>query len=182
MASGTARSRKGTRKARANRGTSLFSVRPRPIYMRFFGELEPEIGLLDVPARQELAPGPGERDPAIFEDIGPVRQVEGAENVLLDQKNRQSLPVDPDQILEDHFDHDRGQPEAWLVQHEQPWAGHEPPPDRTHLLLAPGEGAGELGLPLPQPREQVEDPLQALADPASGRSGPGSQLEVLEHG
>jgi hypothetical protein len=43
---------------------------------RFFEVLEAEIGLLDVAAGQEVAPGPGERHPPVLEHIDPVGQVQ----------------------------------------------------------------------------------------------------------
>jgi hypothetical protein len=42
---------------------------------RFFGGLEAQVGLLDVPAGQEIVPRAGQRHPPVLEDVTPVSQV-----------------------------------------------------------------------------------------------------------
>src|SRR5213080_4397389 len=56
---------------------------------------------------------------------------------------------------------------------------HERPPHRAHLLLAAGHRPGLLVAPLGEPREELEDAVAVLADPAPVLALEGAHLEVL---
>ncbi len=58
---------------------------------------------------------------------------------------------------------------------------HQRPPDRAHLLLAPGHRARLLVAPLLQPRKEVEDAIHVLADPGAVVALERAHLEVLRH-
>src|SRR5262249_47991515 len=100
-------------------------------------------------------------------------------DVLLDEQDGGAIRVDGRQDLEDQLYHHRGEPEARLVEQQQPWARHEPATDRAHLLLAARQRAGELVLALAQPRKQGEDFVEPRG--AAGAIAR-AQLEVLAHG
>ena len=90
---------------------------------------------------------------------------------------------------EDVADHQRREAHRRLVEHDELWPRHEGAADREHLLLAAGEGAGELAPPLLEPREELEDGLEVglrLAPaPSAAMASPdrvAAELEVLEDG
>src|SRR5256712_2924309 len=111
---------------------------------------ETEIRLLHVGARPEALPRPLEHDPPVLEHVASVRELERARHVLLDEHDRHAGAIDTLQGVEDELHRHRRQSEARLVQQEQARAGHEPAPDRAHLLLAARQRPGQLPLALAQ--------------------------------
>ena len=74
----------------------------------------------------------------------------------------------PDQ-REQLLDQQRRQTERRLVEDQQPRLGHQSASDGEHLLLAAGQRAGALALPLGEPRENREHALAVAARGARGR-------------
>ena len=76
-------------------------------------------------------------------------------------------------------DHQRRQSQGWLIQHEQPWTGHQSTADGQHLLLPAGQGAGQLLAPFCQDGKKPIGSLECLeAFPACPG---GTHLEVFLH-
>jgi hypothetical protein len=104
---------------------------------------------------------------------------------LLNKKDRDArllkVANDPKYIL----DNARGETETWLVEHEQSWSGHQGPADGQHLAFAPGQGAGELGLALPEARETGENFVHSLVGPRVSihppRIAPQKQIVLDRH-
>src|SRR3990172_6095900 len=141
--------------------------------------LAAQVGLLDMAVGQQGVSGPIENDLAVLEHIAPVGKLQCPQHVLLHQQYCHTPAVYFHEIVEDRPDHYRGQPQGRLVEHQELGPGHEPPADGDHLLLPPGQGAGQLPPALPEPREEGVHPLQALC--LERLRGPRAELEVLEH-
>src|SRR5680860_762188 len=98
-----------------------------------------EVELLDVRVLLKLGTGPLQDDAALFHDVADVGDLEGSAGILLDDQNRQPhLDVEPLDETEGLLHEQRRQTQRRLVEHEQPWLGHQRPPDGEHLLLAIG--------------------------------------------
>src|SRR5262249_9585863 len=104
-----------------------------------------KIGRLDFRHFQELAPAARKRDAAIDDDVAAVRQLEGVEGVLFNQKysyflfHIESLDCFED-LARDHW----GEAKRGLVEQQQARAAHEGARNRQHLLLAARERAAAL--------------------------------------
>src|SRR5882724_11528026 len=155
--------------------------RPRRASRAPSGDSETQVGLLHVGAREQARPRALEHQTPILEHVAPMRELERARHVLLDEHDRRAGVVDALERLEDELHHHRCEAQARLVQQEQPRPRHEAPPDRAHLLLAARQGTGQLALALAQTREQREDePERVGATRAIRRAA--AQLEVVAHG
>ena len=116
-----------------------------------------------------------------LEEISVVGQLEGHGCVLLDQHDGEAAPR---QLADDARDlaHDDGrQAERRLVEEQTLGLGHEPAPDRQHLLLAARERAAALLHALAQPREELIDLFEVAADVAAIRPLVGAHPEVVQH-
>ena len=83
--------------------------------------------------------------------------------------------------VEDLLHQDGSQAHGGLIQHEQAGLGHQGPAHGQHLLLAAGQGAGHLVLPLLQAGEaliHVGDTLVILV----GGAGERAHLQIFLHG
>jgi hypothetical protein len=80
--------------------------------------------------------------------------------ILLHHQQREPLAPQGAEAGEDLLDHQWGQAEGRLVQHQCAGARHEGAPDRQHLLLPAAERAGQCGAALLQHREQFVHGLQ----------------------
>src|SRR5260370_24989824 len=89
-------------------------------------------------ALEQALAGAFQSDPPVFQDIAPVAELQRAQHVLLDKEDGQPLRVDALEIIEDELDHDGGEAEARLVEHEKSW-------------LCPGAPAAGAHLPPPAP-------------------------------
>ena len=77
---------------------------------------------------------------------------------------------------------ERGEAQRRLVEQQQLRVGHQRPADGQHLLLAAGEGAGELVAPFLEPREQREDALAVFLDARLvAAQGVGAHVQVFVH-
>src|SRR5213080_2526973 len=97
-------------------------------------EVRPSDGV--VPA--ELGGRARHDNAARFEEVGMIGEVERRRDVLLDEQHAHAL------VADDLAGDERRQPERGLVEEQQAWPQHERPPDREHLLLAPGEAPRDL--------------------------------------
>src|SRR5204863_313136 len=95
---------------------------------------------------------------------------------------RSAVLVDPREVLEDRAHDDGRQPQRGLVEHEQARPRHQGAPDRGHLLLAAGEGAGELAAALGEAREERDDALPRLGAAAPALRRARAEPEVLLDG
>ena len=95
-----------------------------------------EVGRTHFRARQQFLAGACYRDGTIDHDIGPVRQLQGMERVLLNQENREALLFI--QLLdgaENEFYDERCQAKGRLVEQQQAGAGHKCTANGKHLLF-----------------------------------------------
>src|SRR2546425_444175 len=139
---------------------------------------ETEIRLLHVGARPQALPRPLEHDPPVLEHVASVRELERARHVLLDEHDRRAVAIDTLQSAEDELPRHGRHPEARLAQQEEPRAGHEPAPDRAHLLLAARQRPGQLPLALAQGGEEREEKLERVVPPPPGRGAPAQPQDV----
>src|SRR6266542_1134196 len=141
-----------------------------------------KVRTLYASVRQQHLALAGEHDAAGLEDVSAVAQLERLHDALLDQQDGQPA-LAPDAIdgLEDLLDDARAQALGGLVEQEQVGPGHEPAPQREHLLLAAGQRAGELSVTLPKNREQREHLVQRALAAGARRAAIRSELEILHH-
>src|SRR5215510_10529518 len=142
---------------------------------------QPEIGLLEPLVGSEIARGARQDETPIFQHAGAVGKGQRAADVLLHEENGHPRAIDGGHRLEDPL-HEHGRDaEGGLVQHEQTRPRHESAADGAHLLLAPGEGAGELARPLAEDGEEIEHVGEARGQLGPRRRGVRAQKQVLPH-
>src|SRR6185312_14743192 len=97
-------------------------------------------------------------DTSIFHDVVAVRNGRGEAEILLNQKDGESLRLERADGLADLLDDDGREAFRRLVEEQQACTGAQDAPDRQHLLLAAGElGALTGAEPLLEVRKQRED-------------------------
>src|ERR1700690_111670 len=119
--------------------------------------LNSQISLFDILVAEQFLAGTAELYRTGFEHIPPVRELQCSTSILLYQKDRYSLPVDVPNYLEYPADHDRCQPQGWLIQKEHPGVRHKRPADGEHLLFTPAQGTAHLARPLLEDRKNGKD-------------------------
>src|SRR5918912_153076 len=92
----------------------------------------------------QLLAGTREYEPASFEHVARVGQLECLVDVLLDQKHGETLLAQNAQGLEHLRNKPRRQAQAWLIQHQQARQAHQAAPQGAHLAFAARERAGCL--------------------------------------
>src|SRR5579885_3303989 len=116
-------------------------------------------------------------DPAMLDHIVAVRDGRGKPEVLFDQKDRESRPLEPADrgadLLHDH----RREALGRLVEQQQARACTQDPRDRQHLLLA----ARELSALAHAPLEQVGKQGVYVVGRHAARSNGRRQQQVLLH-
>src|SRR6202022_2070119 len=121
---------------------------------RFIGLPSPaKVRLLYLGISPKRRAGAAQQDAASLHDVGPIRDLEGAQRVLLDQQDRDAIPVDPLDDLEDGVHHLGGEAQRWFVQQQELGLRQQSSRDREDLLLASGELPGRQIPPLAQDRE-----------------------------
>src|SRR5215472_10617851 len=138
-----------------------------------------QVGALDVFARHQGARGTLGGQPPGLEHVGVVRDLERLPRVLLDHQDGETARVDLLDLLEQALDDLRRQAERGLVHEQQPWLGDQGSRDGQHLLLAPGQRAGELAPALAQAREQLEQMVDARAERGAVPARERPQLEIF---
>src|SRR5580765_2980382 len=137
--------------------------------------------LLDGRVAGELVGRAAELDAALVHDVEAVRQCQGNLEGLLDEQDRRAGLVDPAQDLGEMLDEHRGEALRRLVDEHELRAGDEPARDGEHLLLSAREETALLGRALAQPREHLEDLLDARRPIARPRRHH-AEAEILDHG
>src|SRR6516165_7990379 len=89
-----------------------------------------EIGAMEVGIASELSRASLEREYAIVEDIGALRQLQALHHVLLHQEDSYAFAVDAFDQREDLLDHEGREPERRLVENQKFGFTHQRPPDR----------------------------------------------------
>ena len=84
-------------------------------------------------------------------------------DVLLRDEDRLALVAQAPDAVDEQVAHLRREPLRRLVHEQQARVRHQRAADREHLLLAARQGRGGLARPLGEPREQLEDALDAPA-------------------
>src|SRR5437667_1210019 len=141
-----------------------------------------QIRALDARVGEEDVVRAFEGDAARLEDIAAVAQLESLDHALLDEEDREAAGLaDTIDGLEDLLDDARPEALRGLVEQQEIGLRHEAAAEREHLLLAAGEGSGELLAPLAEDGEYGEHGLQAFpALPARG-AAVRAELEILPH-
>src|SRR5262249_50998377 len=104
----------------------------------------------------DLGRGAAEHHAPGIDDDDVVGKIERELDVLLDQHDRLALGLDLRDGAADLGDELRREPLRGLVQEEHTRIAHQGAADGEHLLLAAGERPGERGVPLGEPRKQLE--------------------------
>ena len=81
----------------------------------------------------------------------------------------------------ERFDHAGREPEARLVEHQQPRLAHQRAAERQHLPFAARKRAGELMAPLGKPGKQRVDPLEQGRNPRLVGEHGGAEAQILLH-
>src|SRR5271155_438385 len=102
----------------------------------------------------ELRIGEGVDDPAVLHDEKPVGQSRGEAEILFDEQDRETLPLELGDGAADLLNDDRRETLRRLVEPQDSR-------DREHLLLAAGQLAAAAGETLAQIGKEREDPLDA---------------------
>src|SRR5690606_21002417 len=112
-----------------------------------------EVGLLDAGVGLErLHAGLGD-DLAAGAHVAAGGDLEGGAGVLLDEQEGGALADELLELADDLADREGCQAEGGLVEEQHLGAAHQGAGDDEDLLLAAGEGAGQLPGPPPQDRE-----------------------------
>ncbi len=113
----------------------------------------------------------GKLDAADLEQIGAIDDVEHLLDVLLHDEHRQSFGADAMHQFE-HLRHDQRREAGGGLVHEQQFRlGHQRAADGAHLLLAAGQGSGELLAAVLQARKKRVDPLELLGETLAAPAG-----------
>ena len=113
---------------------------------------------------EELGGGAAHLHAPDFEKVGPVGDLQHLGDVLLDDEYRVALRPDaPDEL--EHLLHDhRREPHRGLVEEHELRRAHQRAANGAHLLLAAGQGAGELGAALLQAWEERVDVIEPFSE------------------
>src|SRR5271155_2694103 len=109
----------------------------------------------------ELRIGEGVDDPAVLHEEKPVGQSRGEAEILFDEQDSETLPLELGDGAADLLNDDRRETLRRLVEHQESRAGTQGLRDRAHLLLAAGQLAAAAGETLAQIGKEREDPLDA---------------------
>ena len=120
---------------------------------------------------RKLGRGSARGDAPLLEHVDVVGHREGGVHVLLDEEHGVGLALERVQRRHDGLDHRGGEALRGLVQDQELVAPDEGAGDGEHLLLAAGEAARRLTLPLGEPGKEREHALELR--PATG-AGPGA--------
>ena len=143
------------------------------------GRSHAQVRLLHVRVGEQRPARPLLADPPGLEDVGAVGQLEGQEDLLLHEQDGQPVALEPRHGRVELVHHERRQAERGLVEHEQARPREERHRDRQHLLLAAGQGAGELAAAGGEDGEEGPGPLERPPQPLRRRHREAPQLQVL---
>ena len=142
-----------------------------------------EHGSQQVGAFQQLLRWAGETDPTAFHEVRGRRDRQRHVDRLLHEHDSGAPAGGLADELGELADHDGRQPEAQLVDEQQPRPGQQRHPEAEHLLLAAGQVRSRVLQPCPQDRERLEHRFDAFVDPAAlVTDGPARGPQVVSHG
>src|SRR6266566_872281 len=130
---------------------------------------------------EKLVRRPAEDAASRREDVATIGDRQCHVRILLDDEHRDAGLMHLLDDLEAPFDQDRRQAHRRLVHQQQLRACHQRATHRNHLLLAPGQSAGELAASFVQEREERVDPLEVLLASFRVPDEIRTHLEVLQH-
>jgi hypothetical protein len=102
--------------------------------------------------------------------------------VLLDEQNGDAAAVDVEEAPVHVLHDDRSEALRHLVGEDEPGRGHQRAADGEHLLLAAGQAARALALPLAEAGKRLEHRLAGAGDLGTVRAEVGAHAQVLEDG
>src|SRR6516162_3008541 len=138
-----------------------------------------EIGVADQLVFAEVGSPAAEHHLAGLQDIGAVGDRERHIGVLFDHEDRDTLPVDCPDDVEDLLDIGGREAHRGLVHAQELGPCHQGSAYRDHLLLTTRQGARDLAEPLLDAGKESEDALHVLGELGSAPARIGSHLEVL---
>src|SRR6185503_16780271 len=97
-----------------------------------------EVRLAHLGVSEERRRAVRERDETALHHVAAMADLERELGILLDQQQRYALGGDRAYGLEDLLHHLWRESHAGFIEQQHPRPAHERPPDRQHLLLAPG--------------------------------------------
>ena len=109
-------------------------------------------------------------------------QLDGVLDVLLDEQDREALPVELAHHAVEPEHHCRREPERRLVEHEQARPRHQPSRDREHLALPAAQRARGALEPLAEDRKQREHLGPGRVRPRAGAGRVRAHRQVLPSG
>ena len=108
--------------------------------------------------------------------------MQGIAHVLFNQEHRQTFLRHQRAHHAKHLvDHDGGQAQGRLIEHQQFGQGHHGAGDGAHLTLAPRQTPSQLATPLGQDGEQAHHLFQALGHAGTGRRVVSTEFQVFQH-
>src|SRR5262249_27199706 len=131
--------------------------------------LDAEIGMELVHIGRQLGVGKSIDDLAVLHDVVAVGNGGREAEVLLDQKDREALLLEPADSVADLLADDGRKPFGRLVQHQKARTGAQNARDRKHLLLAAGQLCALAGEAFFQVRKQLENLVQRQSARAHDR-------------
>src|ERR1700734_3013966 len=123
--------------------------------------LPPQPLVQPVHSPGELRTGEGVDDPAVLHDEKSVGQSRGETEILFDEQDRETLPLELGDGAADLLNDDRRETLRRFVEHQESRAGAQDPGNRQHLLFAPRQLASAACEALAQIGKEREDPLDA---------------------
>src|SRR5216683_6253093 len=124
---------------------------------------ESEVSLANARIILHFGGRAAQNDSSILEDVCAARRVQRDEDVLLDQDERCAFAIDLLNDVDQVVDDVGSQAERQLVDHQQLGPGHQPAPDRDHLLLAARQRAGLARELVRKRRKMTEHSPQVVA-------------------
>src|SRR2546422_5488539 len=98
----------------------------------------PQVRLDDSPVLGELFERARSNDLPHLHHVDNVGEVLDVGEVLLDQEQRGAGRLELSDAPVDGIDHDRGEAQRGLIDHQQAWLAHQPPPPGSYAgLTAP---------------------------------------------
>ena len=119
-------------------------------------------------------------DAAGLQHIGPIGNRQRERRHLIDKKDGRSLLAQLREQAIQRFQKSWRKPERRLVEHQNLGARHQAAGDRQHLLLAAGEEAGALPLPLLERGEAIEQRVDHLRL-VGGGARIGAEPQIVDH-
>src|SRR5512139_627952 len=131
----------------------------------------------DLFVSPDLLHPPAEPDRPLLEDVPPAAHLPAELQVLVGEKDRHALPVDPAEDLHEVRHHQRREPLGRFVEQEQGRVRHQSPADPQHLLLTARQVDPFRRCEVREDREQLVHPFPVPVPLPTGE--PSGDLQVL---